>query len=267
MNIKGYAALTKSGIMEALNFRLGTISVFFGNIIYLLIVYFLWKSIFLSSGNEIVNGMTFSDTMIYLALAMAMFNCMEVFLVWIVGRNIQSGRIILDILKPIRFGPFMFFNNAGIVLVNLFLTLLPTMILVYFLSGQAFALKLNLLYFLVSFILSVILNFTINFFVATICLYTESTWGINIMKEVIVLLFSGATIPLAFFPETILRIVYFLPFHAIYHSPLNLLIHDSFTFTERMYILINQGMWVAVMIVISSVFWKFSLRRITVNGG
>ena len=68
--------------MDKLNFRVSLIVTFVGNIIYLITIYFLWKAIYLSSGKETVNGMTFNDTMIYLVLATALFNMMEIFLVW-----------------------------------------------------------------------------------------------------------------------------------------------------------------------------------------
>jgi len=267
MNIKGYLALTRAGIKEQLHFRLGIVVVFFGNLIYLLIIYFLWKAIFASSDQQVVNGMTFSDTMIYLVLAMALFNFMEVFFVWTMGRNIQTGRIILDILKPIPFELYMFFSNAGNLVVNFFLTLIPTLIIVYFLSGGAFLLGINLLLFVVSVIFALIINFSINFFVATICLYTESVWGINIMKEVIVLLLSGASIPLAFFPETLRHVVSYLPFQAIYNIPLSLLIQKEISVQESVRKILIQLLWTVITGVAAHVFWKFSLRRITVNGG
>jgi ABC-2 type transport system permease protein len=59
-------ALTKAGVVESLQFRLGTFVTLFANLIYLALVYFLWKAIYASSGTDVVNGMTFYDTMIYL---------------------------------------------------------------------------------------------------------------------------------------------------------------------------------------------------------
>jgi ABC-2 type transport system permease protein len=267
MNIKGYLALTRAGIIEQLNFRLGTAVVFLGNLIYLLIIYFLWKAIFASSGADIVNGMTFEDTMIYLVLAMALFNFMEVYFVWSMGRDIQSGRIILDILKPLPFERYMFFANSGNLAVNFFLTLIPTMAIVYIISDGAFLLGINLLFFVVSCIFALMINFSINFFVATICLYTESIWGINIMKEVIVLLLSGASIPLAFFPEGLRSVVGYLPFQAVYNTPLSILIQKEISVQDSLHKILVQIVWAVITGAAAHAFWKFSLRRITVNGG
>lgn len=267
MNLKGCLSITKAGILQQLQFRLSVVIIFIGNLIYLLITYFLWKAIFASADSDIVNGMTFEDTMIYLVLAMALFSFMEVYLVWNIGRNIQSGAIILDIIKPISFERYMFFHDSGILVVNFFMTLVPTMIIVYIITKGAFPIGLNLLLFFVSILMGIVINFSINFIVATICLYTESIWGINIMKEVIVLLFSGASIPIAFFPEPLKTMVFYMPFQAIYNTPLSILIQKEFSLSNSLRSLLIQLFWLVATLIISKLFWKVSLRRITVNGG
>ena len=67
MNLKKYFTLTRAGIIEGLQFRASAAVMVAGNILYLIVVYFLWKSIYASSGQDIVNGMTFTDTL-YLQL-------------------------------------------------------------------------------------------------------------------------------------------------------------------------------------------------------
>lgn len=70
MKLKKFLTLTRAGIIESLQFRLGTLVIVAGNLLYLIIVYFLWKAIYASAGTDVVNGMTFSDTLIYLVLAL-----------------------------------------------------------------------------------------------------------------------------------------------------------------------------------------------------
>ena len=81
-NLRKMTALTKAGVIESLQFRLGTMATLFGNLIYLALVYFLWKAIYESAGTDTVYGMTFYDTMIYLILATAIFNLLEMYMVW-----------------------------------------------------------------------------------------------------------------------------------------------------------------------------------------
>ena len=53
--IRKLTALTKAGIIESLQVRLGTAVMLFGNLIYLALVYFLWKAVYDSSGVSVVN--------------------------------------------------------------------------------------------------------------------------------------------------------------------------------------------------------------------
>ena len=125
----------------------------------------------------------------------------------------------------------------------------------------------NLLFFVISIVIAISIFYSIDFIVGTICLYTESIWGINIMKQVIVLLLSGATIPIAFFPEPLKTIVYFLPFQAIYNGPLTILLSDGKDMSLVLKTLGIQIIWAAIMFAVSKIFWKISIKQITVNGG
>ena len=227
MNPRKLFALTRAGIMESLQFRLGTFVTLFANLIYLVLVYYLWKAIYASSGVDVVNGMTFTDTMIYLILATSLFNFLEMFVVWDMSRSIQSGKIILDLLKPMKFRKYTFWSYSGSHVVSFIMTFLPTFVVVMIITHGAIHMGINLLWFIISTVFALIVNFNIEMLVATLCLYTESTWGINIVKETIVLLLSGASIPLAFFPEKLREVVQYLPFRAVYDIPLTILLQKN----------------------------------------
>lgn len=267
MKLKKYMTLTRAGIIEALQFRMSFLIMCAGNLLYLIVTYFLWKAIYASVDTDVVNGMTFTDTLIYLVLATALYGFMEMYLVWDIGRNIQSGKIVLDLLKPMPYRRYLFWSYTGSFVTQFFLTFLPTFIIVAFWTHGAIPLGINLLWFAVSVVFAVMINFSIDFIVGTICLYTESIWGINIMKQVVVLLLSGATVPLAFFPDKLRTIVDFLPFQSIYNAPLSLLLNAHPTAETVCTILGVQLFWAAAMTLISVAFWNRSVRQITVNGG
>ena len=267
MKLKKYLALTRAGIMETLQFRLSFVVMVIGNLLYLIVVYFLWDAIYESAGTDVVNGMTFTDTLIYLVLATALFNFMEMYAVWEIGRNIQSGKIVLDLLKPMEYRSYLFWSYSGSFVTQFFFTFLPTFIIVGLVTHGAIPMGINLLFFVISVIMAIIINYSIDFLVGTICLYTESIWGINIMKQVIVLLLSGATVPIAFFPEPFKTIVNYLPFQSIYNAPLTILLNGNPEMQDVLTILGTQLIWCVVMTVLSKLFWKASLRQITVNGG
>ena len=120
--LKKYFALTRLGILETLQWRLALFVMVLGNLLYLTLIYFLWKAIFASAGTDAVNGMTFEMTMVYLVLATSLYGVVELYLVWEIGRNIQSGKIVLDLLRPFKYKQFVFWENSGGLVVNFFVT-------------------------------------------------------------------------------------------------------------------------------------------------
>lgn len=267
MNAKRYTSLIRAGVLESLQFRAGTIVTFAGNIVYLIIIYYLWKAIYASSPTDAVNGMTFTDTMIYLVLAMAIFNFMNMYTVWEINWQIQTGSIILFLIKPLEYCTYMFFSCFGKVAVSFLTTFLPTFIIVYIITNGAVPLGVNLLFFLPALLMGSVINFCIDFFIGTVCLYTNSVWGVNIVKETVVLVLSGATIPLAFFPAALKTLASFLPFQAIYNIPLTLLINSGLAAQTRIEMLGAQFFWVIVTLAASGLFWQQASKAITVNGG
>lgn len=269
MNPKRLLSLTRVGIMESLHFRLGVFIMLFANLIYLVLVYYLWKAIYASSGTDVVNGMTFSDTMIYLILATALFNFLEMFVMWNMSWSVQSGKIVLDLLKPMRYRKYTFWSYSGSYVVQFVLTFIPTFIIVMIVTKGAISLGINLLWFVIATVLALLINYNIEMLVAPICLFTESIWGINIVKETIVLLLSGASIPLAFFPEKARMIVQYLPFRAVYDIPLSMLLGKSGTDTWQGLVSLFglQLIWLVVLTIAGNIFWNCAVKKVTVNGG
>lgn len=267
MRIKAWVSLTRASIMEFLQFRLSAFVMFIGNIIYLIVIYNLWKAIFASVDKGIVNGMSFNDTMIYLVLASAQFTFMEAYLVWEMGRSIQSGRIVLELLKPISIEQYKLFGIEGGNIAAFVVTFIPTFIIVQIITKGAIPMGINILYYLIAATLGMLINFSIDFLIGTVCLYTESTWGINIMKQVVVLFLSGAVVPLAFFPSKLRAIAMFLPFQAIYNTPLTFLTTGDLSMFNSLKMLGTQAIWVVVLFALAKLFWRLSERVITVNGG
>ena len=161
MNSKRLLSITRAGIMEALHFRLGIFVTLFANLIYLVLVYYLWKAIYASSGSDVVNGMSFTDTMIYLILATALFNFLEMFVVWDMSRSIQSGKIVLDLLKPMRFRKYTFWSYTGNHVVQFVLTFIPTFIVVMIVTKGAIPMGLNLLWFIIATVMALLINYNI----------------------------------------------------------------------------------------------------------
>lgn len=265
--MKKYRALIKASLMEILAFPLSTIATFFGNIVFFIFTYYLWHGIYNYSNSDVVSGLTCNDTIIYLALANVINVLLDASIIYHMEHDIRTGKIIINVLRPLDFQLITFFYASGYYIRGFVLFLLPTFLLIPLFTKTTILLGINCLYFLISLIFSILISFFIDFIVGTICIFTQSTWGINIMKQVIVSFLSGAVLPLTFFPEKLRIIVEFLPFQAMFHIPISILTNSSLLFDDIIKMLGCQVLWIVITFVISKRFWKFSSRYIAINGG
>lgn len=248
-------------------YRISTLSTFLGNILYLIIIYNLWKAIFAGSPSELINGMNFKDTFIYLAISYSMQTTFCSFTDWYISYGIVDGRIIHDFLKPMNYQTYVFLYIMGDVLSNFIFIFIPSFIMILVVSGDFSLIGARIPFYLIAMLLAMCINFIIDFFVGTICFYTESTWGLNMVKTVIVSLLSGAIVPIPFFPESIRSIVECLPFHAISNLPVQVLINDSYKIADYFRIFGIQIFWLIILTVISQLFFKHASKVVVVNGG
>ncbi|MDP4093717.1 MAG: ABC-2 family transporter protein [Bacillota bacterium] len=264
--MKRYWGLSKGTIMESAAYRGHYLFTFVGNVFYIILVYFLWKSIYANTTQQI-NGMTFKETFMYLTLAASIYSLMQTWADWDMSRSMLSGNVVLQFLKPTNYQAYKLFENFGVMVSNFVVLFIPSFILIVFVFNANINVGLNMAIFIISILLAYLINFGFDFIVGLLSFYTESIWGISMTKEVIVLLFSGAVVPLPFFPEAMRKILELLPFQAIYNIPLQILTNKSYTVVDFLTQILIQLFWAAILIIGGSLFLKKASKIITVNGG
>ena len=236
-----------------------------GNFIFVIVTWFLWKAIYLNE--RVINGMTFEQTFVYLAMATSIFSLFQTSTDWSLSARINNGGIMMDLLKPVRQIHFTFFTSLGFVITNFLAIAVPSLFLMFFVFNVKLVFGLNIPFFLVSIILAYGISFNIDYMVGTTAFYNEAIWGICITKEVVMLFLSGALLPLSFFPDSIRRVAELLPFQAIYNLPLQILVSKTLTPRDYLNAIIIQLFWLAALSIASRLFFHTASRRLTVNGG
>ena len=267
MRIKAGLALAKSSFLEASAFRAYFVFTILSNMIYMIVMYFLWKAIYAGAGTDIINGMSFKQTFVYLALAGAMSGIITTYMEWFMSSSMKSGDIAIYFTRPISYQFLMYSKIIGDISTNFAIMFIPSFIVVCIFAHGSIHFGLNLLLFVIAFIMAALINMTFDFLIGLISFYTESVWGISIMKESIVYLFSGAMIPIAFFPETLRHVAEFLPFQAIFNLPLQILLNKDYTLADYRKVLLLQLFWVVVLLLLSRICYKQASKAIVINGG
>lgn len=261
-----YIAITKAGFMGILVYRASALLVSLANLFYVGIIYFLWKAVYAGSAG-VINGMTFEQTFTYLALASTLFNVYYTFTEWKMSGDVLSGNILMDIVRPVDYQAKVFFSAVAAVLFRLLWIGFPAIVLVIFLGGGDIFVLENLGYFLLAFVSAYIISFQLDYITGLSAFYTESVWGISLTKESVIMLLSGAAVPVAFFPESMLPIIAWTPFHHIYNTPLMILTSKNLGQSECLQMLMAQFVWIGIIYFITRFSHQIAVKQITVNGG
>src|SRR5690606_36250826 len=109
-----YLPLIRAGYMVSLVYRFGFLFSIVGNIVYLAVAYYLWKSIY--QGRELLNGLTFNETFLYVGIGSAIFILLKTYADWFIHFEIQQGTIATYLTKPLDYQMYTLFTNLGAVL-------------------------------------------------------------------------------------------------------------------------------------------------------
>lgn len=263
--MRAYWPVARAAYMIGLVYRFGFLFGIVGNLVYLGVAYYLWKSIYRYS--DVIRGLSFNETFIYVALGSAIFILLKTYADWIIHYEIREGAIATYLTKPIDYQIYALFANFGALLMNLTAITIPTALVMLLVFKVRFAFGPGLFLFPFSLLLAFLISFSIDYFIGIFGFYSESVWGLSITKEIIVTVFSGALIPLQFFPDAIQRVLYWLPFQAIYHTPLMMITRPNQGLDVFLPTILVQLVWAILLFLLARLFYNQAIKVLRIAGG
>ncbi len=187
-------------------------------------------------------------------------------LIWEFGTNLREGTIIHHLLRPINFQGMNYAQSLGTLFTRMLLQL-PMVIVAVLLFGLRFPTDLGTwLAFLVSALLGYTVMFFFNWFLACLTFYTTEIWGLGVLIEGMNFFLSGALVPLVMMPEWVRNIVLSIPFAQALAVPVGLLTGIT-PLSDAPRVWFIQLMWIGGMWLLSTLFFRVAVRKITVQGG
>jgi ABC-2 type transport system permease protein len=263
--LRSYLAILRGSFMVGVIYRFGFIFTILGNIIYMAVVYFLWRSIYANATT--LRGMTFHETFLYVALGSAVFILLKTYADWFISFEIREGFIAVYLTKPVDYQLYSLAVSTGGALMNLTAITLPTIFMLAVIFRVPCQTGPGLLLFPVSLALAFLISFNFDYFIGIVGFYSESIWGMSITKEIFITVLSGALIPLPFFPDAIQKILLVLPFQAIYHTPLMMVTRPDQGWDVLLPMLGVQFAWAVATFVLARLFYNQAVKVLRVAGG
>jgi ABC-2 type transport system permease protein len=260
-----YAQFMRVGFLDTLAYRLRYYTGIVTYFIYVSVYYFIWKAIFLNSAR--IEGFDFGQILTYIAVGWIIrsfyFNNIDQDL----ANQVTEGALVMNLIKPVNLQMMLTAQALGQSVFRLALLTVPTaavLLLVYPLRRPAGA--LHFLAFVVSVIFSFFIVAGINFAAGTLAIRLKSILGLLRAKFFVLDLFSGLLIPISFFPHYCQVALAAMPFQYISYVPV-LLYLGKINGLAIFRALSIQLFWVAAMLALGGAMWRWSSRKIAIQGG
>lgn len=250
-----------SGIQTSIfkTYRSDSIFYILKSIIAMSILIFLWSNIY--SATIVV---------VYFSLYYLLQSLLSVNTAWSIADDIRQGTIALQMAKPISYKKKLLYEQFGITRVIAIYVCLPILaiiagiIFVNNLSLELTILEVGIL--LVNIILSYLFFFYLDVMVGILTFYITYIFGILMLKDSVIVFFTGGYIPIFAFPEVVQYIYTFTPFYYLFYYPIEL-ISGTLTNKEMVLGLIIQIFWLLIIVKLCNVFYNRSIKYIEIAGG
>lgn len=262
--MRAYVEFAKKSFQNCIAFRINTIFGIINAIITIFVFVAVWTSVY--SSKKYIDGIEFSKITTYFILGVALSNIFSVNEQRIASK-VYSGNISSEIMKPVSFRGLVLSQEIGELIYRIIIQLFPTMLLsVFFIgilppaSGTMFILTL------VSIFLGYLIYYFIGFITAISSFWFINIWGISILKNVLISVFSGVMFPIWFMPFWFQNIIKYTPFDSIYYIPISIYLNRFDTY-ELFFYISKQFIWLLVLFLLTNFIWERAKFKLTVNGG
>lgn len=182
------------------------------------------------------------------------------------AHSIRSGQINKELLNPISYFEYYFGINLGELAFATVVGLATFMICSIFWNLTLPTSILNFILCIFVIILGVPITFFIQMIVGTVGFYTNSIWGMQILRKATIQIFSGIIAPITLFPLWFQEVSKWLPFKELIYTPVNIWL-GNIEINEIFFIIIKQIVWGVILYFIAKTFFNHAVKNITINGG
>lgn len=238
----------------------------FNGLLYVFIFTSLWTAIYsgLTSGAD--TPFTKTGIITYAVFAMVCRISMTMEDTEISSR-IRSGDIAMDMTKPVNFFLMNLSQTSGVTMFHWFTRVIPILLVCFF----AFDLKIpaepaRMAASAFAWIMGYMIFFMLNFVFALLAFWFVETFSFQLTKYALINLFSGAIIPVDFFPAWMRPFMEMLPFQYIFYTP-TAVFTGHLAWPEAMRLISLQLGWIAFLGLLCNFMWRSARRKLVVQGG
>ena len=264
-SIKKYLVLTEVAFQAAMAYRVRFFTSLLSGLVQVLILYYIWHVVY--GAREQLNGFTHPQMVTYILISYAVGNLYGFYAELSISASIRDGSVATALIRPLDYQLACFFESLGNVVLE------GSLIALIVLALGFGVFKIDLppdmvaaLFFCASLVLSLLVNFASGYIAGLVSFWTTGIFGFVNAKRFVSGFFSGALVPLAFFPDWLRTVALWLPFHATVHLPVSIYLGQT-KGVDAVRALLVQIVWVIVLWSAGRLLWSQAAKKVTIHGG
>ena len=242
------------------NFWLFTLN----RIVEIVVYIFVWQAIYNQTGDA--GGYTISQMITYYILVFTLVSLATWGINEDMAHSIRNGKINKELLNPLTYFQYYFGMNLGELAFALVVGIATFIICNIFWSISFPVSITNFMLFIIVILLGIPITFFLQMIAGTVGFYSNSIWGMQILRKAIISIFSGIIAPITLFPGWFQTLANILPFQELIYTPINIWL-GQISVAEVWPIIIKQITWGIVLYIVAKIFFNHAIRKVTINGG
>jgi ABC-2 type transport system permease protein len=239
------------------------------NILQILIVFYLWDTIFATPGRELFGYdrekiLTYIFGLLIVRAFVLSAKAMDV------AGEVSRGELSKYLIKPVSYFKYWLTRDIASKALNLAFAAVETIVLYMILKPPFFiqTQPLFILGFVLTIAIAIFIYFLLIFIVSAAPFWMpEIAWGAHFLVTVIVVEFlSGALFPLDILPTVLQDIINLTPFPYLIFFPLQVYL-GNLDSSQMVYGVVVSLVWLAAMWFFMNYIWKKGLKAYQAYGG
>lgn len=262
--MKKYLEVFRITLGQYFAYRLNFILWRFRVVLNLIIIYFLWQSIFEKRG--VLFGYSKTQMTTYILLSSLMANFVLGTRTVDLANEILSGDIINYLLKPISLFKYYLARDLADKILNLVFAVFEISLLVVFFRPGIFFQNNFLAFFLfgVFIFLGTLTSFFLSLTLSFVGFWTNEVWAPRFVYMMVIFFLSGTYFPLNILPKPVYYLLLLTPFPYFYFLPVKIYLFgfDNLWVVE----MVVAFVWVYLSYQLSKFVWQKGIKSFAFFG-
>ena len=254
----------KTSLVRELTYKLNFIlELIAPAMVFFLIQYNLWHSIYFSTGEEFINNYNLKGMIEYqFWIFITQIFSRTYFFSMNIAMDIRLGKISSYFLYPFSYISYNFTLFLSQKVVQFFIGM--TTLAISLLLGWMDMFSLVLFSKFLLFIFAVTLYwFFVQLILGFLSFWMENTWSLDVSVRFLTFFLSGSLLPLDFFPKILHQILLFTPFPYLSYIPVKIITGEEASFLQPLLIL---SAWIFVIFLFCHLMWQKGSKLYTGAG-